>query len=204
MEEVFADLASQPEEINPKGILQEKLQSITPNAPEYELLSQTGPEHSKRFACRVMWNGQELGRGEGLSKKEAQVAAVWSFLLVQSIDLGEFSPLRNIMLLAIVAGAILSWIYVPEFLAVRALGMILLLAAEPLLESAVLRHEPSRLLLVVLAYAWVIAGLFFVGMPYVLRDAVQWVTSVRNRLQAGAVAGTVYGLALVVCALFFW
>lgn len=75
MEEVFADLASQPEEINPKGILQEKLQSITPNAPQYELLSQTGPEHSKRFICRVMWNGQELGRGEGLSKKEAQVAA---------------------------------------------------------------------------------------------------------------------------------
>ncbi|MEI8387440.1 MAG: hypothetical protein WCG76_07555 [Verrucomicrobiota bacterium] len=143
-------------------------------------------------------------RSRGAATALVAVAAVWSFLLVQSIDLGEFSPLRNIMLLAIVAGAILSWIYVPEFLAVRALGMILLLAAEPLLESAVLRHEPSRLLLVVLAYAWVIAGLFFVGMPYVLRDAVQWVTSVRNRLQAGAVAGTVYGLALVVCALFFW
>ena len=80
MEEVFADLASQPEEINPKGILQEKLQSITPNAPEYELLSQTGPDHSKRFVCRVMWIGQELGRGEGLSKKEAQVAAAVSAL----------------------------------------------------------------------------------------------------------------------------
>ena len=78
MEEVFAALAGQPEEINPKGILQEKLQSIAPNAPEYELLSQTGPEHSKRFLCRVMWNGQELGRGEGLSKKEAQVAAAES------------------------------------------------------------------------------------------------------------------------------
>lgn len=75
MEEVFADLASQPEEINPKGFLQEKLQSIAPNAPEYELLSMTGPEHSKKFVCRVMWNGLELGRGEGFSKKEAQVAA---------------------------------------------------------------------------------------------------------------------------------
>ena len=80
MEEVFADLASQPEEINPKGFLQEKLQFIAPNAPEYELLSQTGPEHSKRFVCRVMWNGQELARGEGLSKKEAQVAAAESAL----------------------------------------------------------------------------------------------------------------------------
>lgn len=75
MEEVFADLASQPEEINPKGILQESLQSISPTAPAYELLSQTGPEHSKRFVCRVVWNGMDLGRGEGHSKKEAQVAA---------------------------------------------------------------------------------------------------------------------------------
>lgn len=132
------------------------------------------------------------------------IAAVWSFLLVQSIDLGEFSPLRNIMLLAIVVGAILSWIYVPEFLAVRALGMILLLAAEPMLESAVLRNEPTRLLLVVLAYAWVIAGLFYVGMPYLLRDAIQWVTAGRNRLKLGAIAGTVYGLALIVFALFLW
>lgn len=75
MEEVFADLESQPEEINPKGYLQEMLQSITPHAPQYELLAQTGPEHSKKFLCRVVWNDLELGRGEGLSKKEAQVAA---------------------------------------------------------------------------------------------------------------------------------
>ncbi|MEI6491966.1 MAG: hypothetical protein WCO94_05400 [Verrucomicrobiota bacterium] len=132
------------------------------------------------------------------------LAGVWSFLLVQTIDLGEFSQLRNIMLAAIVAGAFLSWIYVPEFLAVRALGMILLLIAEPLLESAVLRQEPSRLLLVVLAYVWVIAGLFFVGMPYLLRDVVQWLTADRSRLRFGALAGSAYGVALVFCALFLW
>jgi len=132
------------------------------------------------------------------------VAAVWSFLLVSAIDLGEFSPLRNVMLVAIVAGAILSWIYVPEFLAARALGMLLLLAAEPLLESAVLRTEPTRLLLVVLAYAWVVAGLFFVGMPYLLRDAIEWVSASPLRWKSAAIGGVAWGIALVVCALFFW
>ncbi len=132
------------------------------------------------------------------------LAAIWSFLLVQSIDLGEFSPLRNVMLLGIVAGAILSWIYVPEFLAVRALGMILLLAAEPLLESAMLRQENTRLLLVILSYAWVIAGLFFVGMPYLLRDALQWATANKTRLKLGALAGVGWGVALVFCALVLW
>jgi hypothetical protein len=98
---------------------------------------------------------------------------------------------------------VLAWIYVPEFLAVRALGMVLLLAAEPLLESAVLRNEPSRLLLVVLAYVWAIAGLFLVGMPFLLRDAIQWV-STGNRWKPAAVAGVVWGLAVLVCAIFIW
>ncbi len=75
MEEVFTEIANQPEEINPKGFLQEILQAIEPAAPEYHILSQSGPEHSKNFICSVVWNGQELGRGCGSSKKEAQVAA---------------------------------------------------------------------------------------------------------------------------------
>ena len=151
----------------------------------------------------VAW-AKAFPRSRGAATALLAIAAVWSFLLVQSIDLGEFSPLRNTMLLAIVVGAVLSWIYVPEFLAVRALGMLLLLAAEPLLESAMLRHETSRLLLVALAYAWVIAGLFYVGMPYLLRDAIQWVTADRNRLKLGAIGGAVYGIALVACALALW
>ena len=75
MEEVFTEIANQPEKINPKGFLQEILQAIEPAAPEYQILSQSGPEHSKNFICSVVWNGQELGRGCGSSKKEAQVAA---------------------------------------------------------------------------------------------------------------------------------
>jgi ribonuclease-3 len=80
MEEIFANLAGRPEEMNPKGSLQELLQSISPNAPKYELLSQAGPEHSKRFVCRVVWDEIDLGQGEGLSKKEAQVAAAQAAL----------------------------------------------------------------------------------------------------------------------------
>jgi len=75
MEEVFTEIANQPEEINPKGYLQEILQAIEPAAPDYQIISQSGPEHSKVFSCCVVWNGLELGRGCGCSKKEAQVAA---------------------------------------------------------------------------------------------------------------------------------
>lgn len=71
----FERIARDPDEVNPKGTLQEILQAIEPCAPAYEVLEQSGPDHSKRFVSRVVWSGMELGRGEGLSKKQAQVAA---------------------------------------------------------------------------------------------------------------------------------
>lgn len=71
----FAQMAAEPEEINPKGRLQEILQAIEPSAPVYEIIAQSGPEHLKHFECRVVWEGLELGRGSGHSKKQAEVEA---------------------------------------------------------------------------------------------------------------------------------
>lgn len=68
-------VAAEPEEINPKGKLQEILQAVAPSAPIYELLDESGPEHLKHFRCRVVWEGINLGEGSGSSKKEAEVAA---------------------------------------------------------------------------------------------------------------------------------
>ena len=73
-----ADLAAvtaEPFEINPKGKLQELLQSLAPCAPSYEILEESGPEHLKHFRCRVVWDGLTLGEGCGGSKKEAEVEA---------------------------------------------------------------------------------------------------------------------------------
>lgn len=68
-------IAEEPVDINPKGHLQELLQSISPRSPVYELLSQSGPEHEKTFAVQVVWEGIVLGRGTGRSKKQAETSA---------------------------------------------------------------------------------------------------------------------------------
>jgi ribonuclease-3 len=68
-------LAITPVDINPKGHLQELLQSISPRSPVYELVSQSGPEHEKTFVSQVMWEGMILGQGSGRSKKQAETAA---------------------------------------------------------------------------------------------------------------------------------
>lgn len=60
---------------NPKGELQERLQSESNEPPEYRLASATGPDHDRLFECAVLHRGVELGRGRGRSKKEAESEA---------------------------------------------------------------------------------------------------------------------------------
>ena len=89
-----------PPETNPKGRLQEILQSISPISPTYPIIDQSGPEHMKRFVARIHWDGCELGQGEGCSKKEAEVAAahdalarqIWKKAPSQSVTVGAASP----------------------------------------------------------------------------------------------------------------
>jgi ribonuclease-3 len=71
----LAQIAEEPVDINPKGQLQELLQSISPVSPIYETVSQSGPEHEKTFVVQVMWGGTVLGKGSGRSKKQAETAA---------------------------------------------------------------------------------------------------------------------------------
>ncbi len=132
------------------------------------------------------------------------VAGIWSLVLIRTMDLGEFARLRTMMTIAVVAGAFLAWRYMEEFLAVRALGMLALLASEPLLEAAYLKPDPTRLLVVVLAYAWIIFGLFWVGVPWTLRDQIHWLTERLGRYQAAAWGGVVYGALVLACAVIFW
>jgi ribonuclease-3 len=65
---------------NPKGSLQEKLQADGEHPPIYRCLSETGPAHARVYEVVVEWQGRELGRGEGASKKEAETRAAQAAL----------------------------------------------------------------------------------------------------------------------------
>jgi len=131
------------------------------------------------------------------------IAAGWFFWLVFTMDLGEFSNWRQTVLIVTPIAWVLTWKYVEEFLSARALGMIVLLSAEPLLESAFLRPEVSRLFLVSLVYVWIVFAMFWVGTPYTLRDQIAWITRDQKRWRAAALAGLAYGALLVVLPLTF-
>src|SRR5437667_7400840 len=97
------------------------------------------------------------------------ICLMWTFWLLATIQMGEFSAFRRPLLIALPIGYALALRFVDEFLAVRALGILCLLVAEPLLYSAFLRYVTSRLLINVYAYVLFVTGLFSVAIQNVLR-----------------------------------
>lgn len=63
-----------------KGALQEYLQQDGGNTPVYETIGQSGPPHDRQFEAAVFRDGQELGRGSGRTKKQAEQAAALNAL----------------------------------------------------------------------------------------------------------------------------
>jgi len=72
---------------SPKSRLQEFTQQTTGGRPSYVLLDALGPDHEKRFRIDVSVGGTVLGRGEGLSRREAETAAAAQAL--ESLTVGR-------------------------------------------------------------------------------------------------------------------
>lgn len=71
IDEVIAKRAYQDAKSRFQELAQEK-RGITPN---YKTLSEVGPDHDKRFTIGVFIGEEEIARGEGQSKQEAEQAA---------------------------------------------------------------------------------------------------------------------------------
>jgi len=77
----FGELSVIPILENPKGELQELLQSVSSQAPQYHVVAATGPDHDRVFECTVHHAGVELARGHGKSKKSAESEAALAALV---------------------------------------------------------------------------------------------------------------------------
>ena len=140
---------------------------------------------------------QKFPRSRGAGIFLLTVDLIWTLWLLATIEMGEFSAFRRPLLIAVPIAYVLALRFVDEFLAVRALGILCLLLAEPFLDAAFLRHQSSRLLVTIFAYLLIVVGLFWVMVPYILRDKINWAarSSARWRLLHGA--ALVYGAVIL-------
>jgi ribonuclease-3 len=71
--EVKILLSEQPI-MDPKSRLQEIVQEAK-GMLSYEIISESGPDHDKHYVCAVKIDNNIMGRGEGSSKKKAEIKA---------------------------------------------------------------------------------------------------------------------------------
>ncbi len=123
------------------------------------------------------------------------------WFLVRLADMGAADRLlgnSNVpWVLGFAALGVLSIKYVPDFLAVRGLSVLVLLAATPLLGAAYMEFEhPQRLFMVTFVFVAIVVALYLAAVPYRLRDWFQWLFARPTRARICGAILLAYGVLL--------
>jgi hypothetical protein len=125
---------------------------------------------------------------------------LWRLSRLGEAELIFFRTPTPVMLLFGVL-AVLAFIYTPDFLAVRGLCILMLLAAEPLLYAAYMEwSHPQRLLMVTAVYIGLALALYLAAAPYRLRDFFEWLFQRPARARWIGLVLLIYGLATTASA----
>lgn len=123
---------------------------------------------------------------------------LWSLTHLSEADFGEY---RKYLLVGFAAVAILSFFYVPDFLAVRGACILMLMAAMPLLDAGYMVYDRPQIMLYKIAvYVGIALAIYLGASPFRLRDFFQWLFAKSARARALGATCLAYGLVLAVVA----
>lgn len=101
------------------------------------------------------------------------ICLFWVSWVMSHAALGRFEALKPLIpILAVLAFAAIVW-FLDELLSPRALGGLLLLVANPMLNGVRWADSAWRFVPAVIAYAWVIAGCALMLHPWLFRQLAE-------------------------------
>lgn len=157
----------------------------------------------------LLWNNNKVGaiaralprsnRGAWLFFGTGALWFLWRVSQLGESDLIFFqAPLPVVLAFAILT--VLAFIYTPDFLAVRGLCVLMLLAAEPLLYAGYMVFQWQVYPYKIAVYVGLGLALYLAAAPYRLRDFFEWLfrQPSRPRLIGGFLLA--YGLVTTAAA----
>lgn len=123
-------------------------------------------------------------------------ASAWFLTRIAVLSEADFGQFRNQLFIGFALVAVLSFFYVSEFLAVRGLAALILLAAGPLLAAGFGSYGVT-LAYKVAVYLALTGALVLGAQPWRLRDVIDWMQRVPGRARLVGATLAAYGLALV-------
>lgn len=130
------------------------------------------------------------------------VGVCWVAWVVQHAALGRFEGLKPLIPVAAVllVGAMVY--FLDELLAPRALGGLLLLVANPILNGVRWADSAWRLVPVLIAFAWVIAGCALMLHPWLFRKWTEGFLRTDGALRAAGWGKVLAGAVLLAAGLW--
>lgn len=155
------------------------------------------------FGAHFLWHGMRSAQSVQAfprSRTAAYIllgsAAAWFLYKVTQLGPADFGQYKNLLFTLFLVTALGSFIYVPDFLAVRGLAALILLSAGTLLDAAFMQYG-AALILKSFVYFAIVVALVLGANPYKLRDFFEWLyrKEPRPRIFGGVFA--VYGVLLL-------
>jgi hypothetical protein len=132
-------------------------------------------------------------------------SAVWFIYLLSKLGPADFGDYRNILILIFAVVGIAAFFVSRDFLAVRGVAILALLAARPMLDASLVYYPPpeTRVWLNGFVYLAIVLAIYFGSLPYQARDFFLWIFDRPARARVLGVLCTAYGIGLAVLALTY-
>lgn len=129
------------------------------------------------------------------------LGTAWFLYYVQQENVSDFASMKRIFYLVFSAVGLGACFFVRDFLPVRGLAVVFLLAAKLMVDTARWAATDWRLVICFWAYALVLAGMWFTISPWRLRDIIHWSVATESRTRLTSGVRVAFGLFVVVLGL---
>jgi len=161
------------------------------------------------FGAALLWSGPAVERAARAFPRSQPAAVVffgaatlWFLRLLSQLGPADFGEYRQLFVLVFAAVGLGAFFVARDFLAVRGVAVLLLLAARYALDASLVYTPPptSRIWLNAFVYVVIVLSIYLGSTPYHVRDLIAWLYArpARARIFGAVCAG--YGLALAALA----
>ena len=128
------------------------------------------------------------------------LGTAWFVWNVSNEPIADFSAFKKPMMFGFAAVGILSCIFIPDFLAVRGLAVVLLLLGKLMVDTGRphLGESPFVAVFQGIAYLYILAGIYFTIAPWRLRDLLNFTTATETRVRISSALRLAGALFLVI------
>ena len=129
------------------------------------------------------------------------LGTVWFLYYVSQETVSDFANIKKFFYILFGGVGIGSCFFVKDFLPVRGLAVLFLLAAKLMVDTARWEETGWGLVIATWAYVLAIAGMWFTISPWRLRDILNWSVATESRTRFTNGARVAFGLFVIVLGL---